>query len=50
MNARRAALRGLLAGILIGCGPGQAAIPTGAQVVHLVATESEVRLDPASFP
>jgi hypothetical protein len=48
MDARRAALFGLVTGILIGCGPGQAAIPAGAEVVHLVATESEVRLDPAT--
>ncbi len=42
------ALFGLLAGVLIGCGRGQTPVPPGAQVVHVVATGSEVRLDPAN--
>jgi hypothetical protein len=42
-------LTGLLAGVLAGCSwRGNVPIPPGAQVVHLVATESEVRLDPAT--
>lgn len=41
-------LLGLLAGVLVGCGRGQTPIPAGAQVVQVVATESEVRLDPAT--
>ena len=40
-----AALVGLL--MLASCGRGQTPIPPGAQVVHVVATVSEVRLDPA---
>jgi hypothetical protein len=40
-------LVGLLVGVLAGCGR-NTPIPPGAQVVHVVATESEVRLDPAS--
>jgi hypothetical protein len=42
------ALVGLLAIMLAGCGRGQTPIPPGAQVVHVVATESEVRLDPTT--
>jgi len=38
----------LLVGVLAGCGQGQSTVPPGAQLVHLVATESEVRLDAAS--
>jgi hypothetical protein len=40
----------LLAGGLMGCdqGPPIIPIPPGAQVVHVVITESEVRLDPAT--
>lgn len=38
-------LAALLAAVLVGCGR-NAAVPPGAQVVHVVATESEVRLDP----
>jgi hypothetical protein len=41
-------LFGLLGGGLIGCGRGNVPIPAGAQVVHVVATESEVRLDPTT--
>lgn len=41
-------LLGLLAGVLVGCGRGQAPIPPGAQEVHVVVTESEVRLNPAT--
>jgi hypothetical protein len=37
----------LLAGVLLGCGR-KMPIPSGSQVVHVVATESEVRLDPAT--
>jgi hypothetical protein len=37
----------LLVTVLAGCGSGEATIPPGAQVVHLVATESEVRLGSA---
>ena len=40
-------LVGLLVGVLAGCGR-NTPIPPGAQVVHVVATESEVRLDPAT--
>jgi hypothetical protein len=39
-------LLGLIAGVFVGCGRGQRPIPPGAQVVHVVATESQVRLDP----
>ncbi len=46
--ATEAILLGLVAGVLVGCGRGQTPIPAGAQVVHVVATESEVRLDPAT--
>ncbi len=38
----------LITVLIVGCGRGQASIPPGAQVVHVVATESEVRLDPAT--
>ncbi len=38
---------GLLASLLVGCEPGQTSIPPGAQRVRVVATASEVRLDPA---
>lgn len=41
-------LLGLLSGVLAGCGRGQASIPDGAQEVHVVITESEVRLDPST--
>ena len=34
---------------LAGCGPGQATIPSGAQVVQVVATADLVRLDPSSI-
>jgi hypothetical protein len=34
--------------LLAGCGRGQAAIPAGSQVVVVVATESEVHLEPAT--
>lgn len=40
-------LVGLLVGVLAGCGR-NTPIPPGAQVVHVVATGSEVRLDPAT--
>ena len=39
---------GLLLTVIAGCGQGDATIPPGAQVVHLVATESEVRLGSAA--
>ena len=42
------ALVGLLVGVLAGCGHNAATVPPGAQLVHLVATRSEVRLDLAS--
>jgi hypothetical protein len=42
------AVVGLLVGVLVGCAQGQATVPAGAQLVHLVATTSEVRLTPAS--
>lgn len=42
------ALASLLVGVLASCGQGQATIPAGAQTVHLVATQSEVRLSPAN--
>ena len=35
----------MLLWVLAGCGPGQATIPSGAQVVHVVATTSVVRLE-----
>jgi hypothetical protein len=39
---------GLLASVSFGCvGRGQTPIPPGAQVVHVVATASQVRLDPS---
>jgi hypothetical protein len=38
----------LLACLVIACGRGQTPIPPGVQVVHVVATKSEVRLDPSS--
>lgn len=41
-------LLGLLVGVFAGCGRGQKPIPAGAQEIHIVATGSEVRLDPAS--
>ncbi len=43
-----AALVGLLVSVLAGCGQSPATIPPGAQLVHLVATRSEVRLGSAS--
>lgn len=42
------AFLGLLVGVLVGCGRGQTPIPPGAQQVHVVVTESELRLDPAT--
>jgi hypothetical protein len=42
------ALVGLLVVVLVGCGRGQTPIPPGAQEVHVMVTESEVRLDPAT--
>jgi len=47
-SRRVAAFIGLLVGALAGCGPSQATVPPGAQLVHLVATASEVRLSSAS--
>src|SRR6266516_7805996 len=41
-------LLGSLAGILAGCGRGQAPIPAGAQEVHVVVLESGLRLDRAT--
>jgi hypothetical protein len=41
-------LLGLLAGIVAGCGRGQAPIPAGAQEVHIAVIESGLRLDPAT--
>lgn len=38
----------LSAGGLVGCGRGQTPIPSGAQEVHVVIVEAEVRLDPAT--
>jgi hypothetical protein len=38
----------VLVAMLAGCGQGQATVPSGAQLVHLVATQSEVRLSPAT--
>jgi hypothetical protein len=38
----------LMATVLVGCGSGSTPIPAGAQEVHVVITESEVRLDPAT--
>ena len=46
--ATAAALVGLLVSVVAACGQSQATIPPGAQLVHLVATESAVRLSPAS--
>lgn len=43
-----AALALLLAAGLVGCGPGHEPIPSGAQQVHIVITDSEVRLEPAT--
>jgi hypothetical protein len=43
-----AAFVGLLAVVFAGCGRGQTPIPPGAQVVHIVLTESEVHIDPAT--
>jgi hypothetical protein len=39
---------GLSVVLLAGCGRGQEAIPAGSQVVVVVATESEVHLEPAT--
>jgi hypothetical protein len=36
----------LVMAILLGCGRGQTPIPPGAQLVHVVVTDSTVRLDP----
>ena len=41
-------LVGLIAPVLVGCGQSRATVPAGAEVIHLVATASEVRLTPAS--
>ena len=38
----------VLVAMLAGCGQGQATVPSGAQLVHLVATQSEVRLSPST--
>ena len=38
----------VLVAMLAGCGQGQATVPSGGQLVHLVATQSEVRLSPAA--
>lgn len=38
----------LMTSLVVGCGRGQTPIPPGAQVVHVVATETEVRVDPAT--
>jgi hypothetical protein len=43
-----AAAAGVLALVVAGCGLGEATIPSGAQMVHLVATASVVSLDPAT--
>jgi hypothetical protein len=43
-----ASLVGLLLSVVAGCGQTQVTVPPGAQLVHLVATETEVRLDAAS--
>jgi hypothetical protein len=41
-------LLGSLAGIVAGCGRGQAPIPAGAQEVHIAVIESGLRLDRAT--
>ncbi|MDQ6794747.1 MAG: hypothetical protein M3067_08035 [Chloroflexota bacterium] len=38
----------LLVGTLVGCEPGPISVPSGAQAVHVIATASEVRLNPAT--
>lgn len=38
----------LLACALVACEPGPIAVPSGAQQVHIAATASEVRLNPAT--
>ena len=38
----------LLVGTLVGCEPGPISVPSGAQAVHVIATPSEVRLNPAT--
>jgi hypothetical protein len=43
-----AALLTVLVAMLAGCTQGQATVPSGGQLVHLVATQSEVRLSPAA--
>jgi hypothetical protein len=48
LSATLAVIVSLLSAVVAGCGPGDAIIPPGAQVVHLVATESEVRLGSAA--
>jgi hypothetical protein len=35
-------------GMVVGCGPERIPIPSGAQVVHVSISESEVRLEPAT--
>ena len=43
-----AALVGMLVSLVTGCGESQVTVAPGAQLVHLVATETQVRLDVAS--
>jgi len=43
-----ASLVGLLLSLIAGCGQSQVTVPPGGQLVHLVATETEVKLDVAS--
>jgi hypothetical protein len=43
-----AALVGLLVSLVAGCGQSQVTVAPGAQLVHLVATDTDVRLDVAS--
>jgi hypothetical protein len=40
------AIGSLVVGVLAGCGQGLAPVPPGSQLVHLVATNSAVRLSP----
>lgn len=48
-GCRSTVVLGALAILLVGCGrPYTYSIPQGAQVVHVVSTASEVRLEPAS--
>jgi hypothetical protein len=41
-------LVGILTLILLGCGPGGTSIPSGAQVVHVAVTTSEIHVDLAT--